>query len=242
MDLHNQFLFIGLPYVAMIVFLVGTILRYRSWGFKVTSLSSQFLEGKRLFWGSVPFHVGILVVFCGHLLAFLVPRGVLAWNGDPVRLLILQVTAFSFGLSVLVGLVGLMVRRFTNARVRMVTTKMDIVIEVLLLAQVLLGLYTALYFRWGSSWFAADLSPYLWSLFEAKPNIVAVSALPWVIKLHIVNAFLIIGIFPFTRLIHVLVAPLHYIMRPNQVVMWNWERKLIRDPRTPWTPNRPKNN
>lgn len=241
MNLPNVFLFVGLPYAAMLLFLVGSIQRYRNKGFKVSSLSSQFLEGKTLFWGSVPFHFGIIVVFFGHLTAFLVPRGVLLWNGDPVRLMILQITAFSFGLSVLVGLVGLMVRRFTNKRVRMVTTRMDIVIEVLLLTQVILGLLTAFSYRWGSSWFASDLSPYLWSLFKGDPNIVAVSALPLIIQLHIINAFIILGVFPYTRLIHILVGPLHYLARPYQRVMWNWNRKAIRDPQTPWSKARPKN-
>ena len=85
MDLPNVFLFVGLPYAAMLMFLVGTIQRYRNKGFMVSSLSSQFLEGKSLFWGAVPFHFGILAVFCGHLIAFLIPRGVLLWNGDPTR-------------------------------------------------------------------------------------------------------------------------------------------------------------
>lgn len=242
MNISDTLLFVGLPYAAMLLFLVGTIQRYRNKGFKVSSLSSQFLEGKSLFWGSVPFHIGIIMVFFGHLTAFMVPRGVLLWNGDPVRLMILQVTAFSFGLSVLVGLTGLLVRRLTNKRVKMVTNRMDVVLELLLLTQVILGLYTAFSYRWGSSWFAADLSPYLWSLFEGNPNIVAVSALPLAIKLHIINAFVILAIFPFTRLVHMLVAPLHYLARPYQRVIWNWDRKAIRDPQTPWSKARPKNN
>lgn len=241
MNLSNIFLFVGLPYIAIVTLLIGTVQRYRSRGFKVSSLSSQFLEGRSLFWGTVPFHFGILVVFFGHLTAFLIPRAVLAWNGSPLRLLILQVTAFSFGLSILVGLIGLLYRRATNARVKMVTTRMDLVLELLLLAQVVLGLWTALSYRWGSSWFASDLSPYLWSLFTFSPDIGAVSELPWPIKLHIINAFTIFAIFPFTRLVHMLVAPLHYIARPYQRVMWNWDRKTVRDPKAAWTNSRPRN-
>jgi nitrate reductase gamma subunit len=213
MDFSNVFLFVGLPYAAMIIFLTGTIQRYRNKGFKVSSLSSQFLEGRRLFWGSVPFHFGILVLFFGHLSAFLLPSATIMWNANPVRLIILEGTAFTFGLSTLVGLTALFVRRLTSARVRMVTTKMDIFLELLLLTQVVFGLWVAIGYRWGSSWFAADLAPYLWSLFRGDPNIIAVSAMPWPIKTHIVGAWLIIGIFPYTRLVHFLVAPLHYITR-----------------------------
>lgn len=242
MNLPNVFLFVGLPYAAMLILLVGTIQRYRSTGFKVSALSSQFLEGRALFWGSVPFHFGILVVFLGHLTAFLIPRGTLLWNSNPARLIVLEVSAFAFGLSAFVGLVALMVRRLTNRRVRMVTTRMDVVLELLVLAQVVMGLWIALGYRWGSSWFAADLSPYLISLFALDPNIVAVSALPLVIKLHIIGAWLLVGIFPFTRLVHLVVAPLHYIGRPYQRVMWNWDRKAIRNPATPWSKARPRNN
>lgn len=238
MNALNTFLFVAFPYAAIVVFAVGVVYRYRQQGFTVTSLSSQFLEGRSLFWGTVPFHFGILVVFLGHLIAFVLPGATLAWNSVPVRLIILEVTAFIFGLSMLVGLAGLMYRRFTMPRIRAVTTRMDIVVELLLLAQVVLGCWIALGFRWGSSWFAADLTPYLWSLLALRPETDAVFALPWVIKLHIVGAFTILLVVPFTRLVHFLVAPLHYVARPYQQVLWNWDRKAIRDPRTAWSPAR----
>ncbi|MBI2537865.1 MAG: respiratory nitrate reductase subunit gamma [Gemmatimonadetes bacterium] len=63
MNALNTFLFVAFPYVAVMVFVVGVVYRYRQKGFTVSSLSSQFLEGKTLFWGSIPFHLGILVVF-----------------------------------------------------------------------------------------------------------------------------------------------------------------------------------
>ncbi len=242
MNALNTFLFVAFPYAAIVVFVFGVTYRYRQKGFTVSSLSSQFLEGKKLFWGTIPFHVGILVVFFGHLIAFMLPRATLAWNSIPVRLIVLEVTAFTFGLSMLIGLAALMVRRFTNPRIRAVTTKTDIAIELLLLAQVVFGCWIALGFRWGASWFAADLSPYLWSLVKLTPETPAVFALPWVIKLHIVGAFAILFMVPFTRLVHFVVAPMHYIVRPYQLVMWNWDRRAIRDPSTPWSKARPRAN
>lgn len=241
MNALNNFLFVAFPYAAVAVFVVGVAYRYRQRGFTVSSLSSQFLEGKHLFWGAVPFHIGILVVFLGHLAAFLLPDATLAWNRIPMRLMALEVTGFVFGLTVLVGLASLMYRRFTNARIRAVTTAADVAIEVLLLAQVALGCWVALGFRWGSSWFAADLTPYLWSLVRLTPETAAVFALPWVIKLHIVGAFLILFLVPFTRLVHFVVAPLHYVVRPYQQVLWNWDRRTVRDPSMPWSRARPRN-
>ncbi len=66
--------------------------------------------------------------------------------------------------------------------------------------------------------------------------------MPLMIQLHIINAFLILALFPFTRLVHIIVAPLHYINRPYQRVMWNYDRTAVRDPKTPWSEARPRNN
>src|SRR3989338_3897692 len=238
----NNFLFVALPYIAIITFVIGSIQRYRATGFKVSSLSSQFLEGRKLYFGSMAFHWGILAVFMGHLITFLFPTATLAWNSNPVRLIVLEVMAFTFGLSILIGLTGLFLRRLSTPRIKMVTNRMDLIIELLLLSQVVLGCWIALGYRWGASWFASDLSPYLWSIVKLNPQIEAVNAMPPVIRAHIVGAFVIIGMIPFTRLMHFLVAPFHYIVRPFQLVMWTWDRKRVRDPKTVWTVHRPKNN
>jgi nitrate reductase gamma subunit len=74
------------PYVALVVFLLVSIHRYRAQTFSFSSLSSQLLENKRHFWALVPFHYGILVVFFGHLVAFLIPRSILLWNQHPLCL------------------------------------------------------------------------------------------------------------------------------------------------------------
>ena len=72
-----------------------SIQRYRRDPFTFSSLSSQFLETKELFWGSVPFHLGILTLFFGHLVGFLFPRGMTLWNGVPIRLFLLESTALA---------------------------------------------------------------------------------------------------------------------------------------------------
>ncbi|MBK8501848.1 MAG: respiratory nitrate reductase subunit gamma [Saprospiraceae bacterium] len=238
----NNFFLIGLPYIALVVCVVGTIWRYRSTKFKVSSLSSQFLEGKTLFWGSVPFHWGILILFCGHLIGVIFPRGVLLWNSHPLRLIIIETSAFIFAIAVLIGLINLLYRRITNPRVRVVTNAMDISILAILLIQVVTGLWIAYFFRWGSSWFASVVTPYLWSILTLQPDISAVSAFPWVIKLHIIGAYVMLIIIPFSRLIHFLVPPLDYIWRPHQLVFWNWSRRKIRDDNSTWSLKRPKNN
>lgn len=224
----NTMMFTVFPYLAFGIFIVGSIYRYTKKGFQVSSLSSQFIEGKKLFWGSQPFHWGILILFFGHLTAFLFPRAILAWNGEPVRLLILEMSSFAFGLAALFGLVMLIKRRLQTKTLLVVTNKMDMVVYVVLLTQILSGLGVAFFVRWGSSWFSSVLTPYLRSIFSFNPDINAVAEMPWWIQLHIISAFLIIAIIPFTRFMHFLVAPIDYAWRKYQLVLWNWNRKEIR--------------
>src|SRR3970040_2629300 len=103
MNSKTTFLFIALPYVAIVVFLVGAIHRYRATGFKYSSLSSQFLEGGGIYIFAVLFHWGILIVFLGHLIAFLFPGATLAWHSSAARLIADEIVIFTFGLAVLIG-------------------------------------------------------------------------------------------------------------------------------------------
>ena len=155
----NGLCFIVLPYLAVSIFLLGTIMRYRKAPFTYSSFSSQFLENRMHFWGLVPFHYGIVIVLVGHIVAFLIPNQILAWNSQPLRLYILEVSALLFGLLALVGLCGAILRRILFSKVRTVTTRMDWFVFCLLLVQLSSGLYTAIFHPWGSSWFAAAVAP-----------------------------------------------------------------------------------
>ena len=217
----DQFLYGVFPYLAITLAIVGTIWRYFSNRFSYSSLSSQFLENRQLFWGSVPWHYGILVILTGHLVAFLIPRSVLAWNGEPWRLYVLEASALAFGFLTLWGLIALIFRRLSNSRIRVVTSPMDLVLLLALLVQVVAGLWVAIFFRWGSSWYAAFAVPYLKSLFTLSPDVALVSNLPFMAQVHIIGAFVLLLLLPFTRLVHFLSFPLAYLWRPYQVVIWN---------------------
>lgn len=213
-------LFAAMPYAVFLSFFVFTIHRYRRESYTYSSLSSQFLENREHFWGLGPFHFGIVAVLAGHLIAFLIPREILLWNSKPLRLYVLEISALAFALLALVGLLGALHRRLTNPKVKQVTTPADWAVDGLLLLQLLSGIYMAVFHRWGSSWFAASLAPYLWSLVRFHPDISYLATLPWVVKLHITNFYILIGIMPFTRLVHILVAPNPYFWRKPQVVRW----------------------
>ena len=78
----------------------------------------------------------------------------------------------------------------------------------------------AVFHPWGSAWFAGAISPYLWSLVRFNPDLGYVTLLPMGVKIHIVMAYLLIVITPFTRLVHILVTPNPYLWRRPQVVRW----------------------
>ena len=223
----NQLVFIVLPYAAMLIFFLGTIMRYRMAPYTYSSLSSQFLENRRHFWGLVPFHYGIVTVLIGHIVAFLLPRQILEWDSQPLRLYILEISALVFGILTVVGLVGAIARRLTVSKVRAVTNNFDWIVLSLLLVQTVSGVYVAIIHPWGSAWFAAAVSPYLWSLVRFNPDISYVSMMPWGVQLHILMAYVIIGIAPFTRLVHILVAPNPYLWRRPQVVRWYRAQKEV---------------
>ncbi|MCG3148287.1 MAG: Respiratory nitrate reductase 1 gamma chain [Verrucomicrobiae bacterium] len=217
----NVILFMALPYVVAVTFLLVSIYRYRTQPFTYSSLSSQFLENKSHFWALVPFHYGIILVLAGHFLAFFIPRGVLAWNSVPLRLYALEITGLALGVMTIVGLIAGLVRRFTTPQLRMVTSPLDWTLYGLLVTQVLTGIGVAVMYPWGSSWFAATMTPYLWSIVKFSPDTSYVAGLPWLVKAHILNAYVLLWVWPFTRLAHVLVVPNPYLWRRTQVVRWN---------------------
>ena len=126
------------------------------------------------------------------------------------------------------GLILLIKSRLTNKSLLVVTNKMDMVVYVILFIQIISGLGVAFFVRWGSGWFASVLTPYLRSVFSFNPDIEALSAAPVWIQIHVISAFIIIAVIPFTRFMHFLVAPVDYLWRKYQVVIWNWDRKQIR--------------
>ena len=71
--MSDTILFVAFPYVAVVLAIWGGVHRYRHDRFSYSTLSSQLLENRSLFWGSVPWHYGIVIVLLAHLLGFLVP-------------------------------------------------------------------------------------------------------------------------------------------------------------------------
>lgn len=216
----NMILFVVFPYVAIVLAVVGTVYRMTRRRFTVSSVSSQLLEGQKLFWGSVPFHWGILFVLLGHFVALILPAGVQTWNEVPIRLYLLEFTGLALAIWALFGLGVLVFRRITFAKIRAVTTPMDFVVLALLIAQVITGILIATLYRFGSSWGTGVFVPYVQSLFVLDPRPELVAPLPFILQFHASLFFAFLVIFPFTRLVHIITLPLTYLVRPFQLVKW----------------------
>ena len=217
----NEVLFVTFPYLAIVVAILGGVHRYRHDRFSYSTLSSQLLENRSLFWGSVPWHYGIVIVLLAHLLGFLMPGMWARITSAPTALYTIEIVGFAFGLAALVGLCVLFVRRLTQERILAVTSPMDWVLLTVLLVQVALGVWVSLVYRWGADWYVDTAVPWLVSLVSLNPQIQYVSSLPLVVKLHMLNGFLVIALFPFSRLVHLIMFPFWYLWRPYQLVIRN---------------------
>ncbi|MCL4678092.1 MAG: respiratory nitrate reductase subunit gamma [Alphaproteobacteria bacterium] len=218
----NFFLFQIFPYIAIMVFLLGCILRFDSAPYSWRTKSSQLLRRKQLILGSVLFHGGILVILAGHAVGLLTPIQVFDAVGiSHGAKQILAITAGGVaGIFCLVGLLLLLHRRLYDPRIRKNSSFADISVLFLLLAQLLLGLLTIpvsinhldghemvkfmnwaqhiVTFRGNAHLFLADVA--------------------LVFKLHITLGLFLLVVFPFTRLVHALSAPIGYVVRPYQIV------------------------
>ena len=224
---YDLLLFAVLPYVAALLCLVTTVERYMRHGSSITSMSSQLLENRLHFWALVPFHAGILLVLLGHVVAFVLPSTVLAWNAQPLRLYILEAAAFAGGLLALGGFLAVTLRRISVTPVRRGTHWIDWIVYGVLIAQLATGVLVAMLYPWGSSWFAAAAVPYLRSLVRLQPDIAVAAALPGLAQLHLTGTWVLIALFPFSRLVHILVVPNSYLWRAPQVVRWNRRPALV---------------
>lgn len=220
----NQLLFGYYPYIALVVFFLGSLLRFDREQYTWKSDSSQLLHRGQLRWGSNLFHVGILGIFGGHFGGLLTPLSV--WHALGVTASAKQMLAIVAGgiagVMCLVGLVLLLHRRLADPRVRATSKPMDIVVLVLFLAQLLLGLLSI-----SVSWAHLDGGEMLYFMewaqrivtFRAGAADLIAHASP-VFKIHIVLGLTVFLVFPFSRLVHVWsgFATVFYLLRPYQVV------------------------
>lgn len=205
------------PYVMLLSFVFGTIIRFGWFRARITAVSSEMLEKRKLMVGSLLFHVGIILAFFGHILGILIPKTWTAFFGisdEMYHLFGSLMMGTGAGLLALAGMIILTYRRFTNARVFVTSSWSDLIVNVALLITIILGLASTL-----SSPFLPDfdyrstLSVWVRSLFYLQPKWQLMANVPWIYKIHVICGFAIFGFFPYTRLIHALTLPWQYIFR-----------------------------
>lgn len=219
----HDFFFGTYPYIALTVLLLGSVARYERDPFTWKSSSSQLLRRKQLIVGSVLFHLGVLVIFFGHLVGLLTPIQVFDALGisHGFKQLLAVVAGGIAGAMALVGGGMLLHRRLTDPRIRATSTFADTGILILLLAQLVLGIGTIFvslqhldggemtrFMAWALGIFTFDG--------QAASYIVDVHPL---FKAHLVLGLTIFLLFPFTRLVHMLSVPVRYLWRPGYQIV-----------------------
>jgi nitrate reductase gamma subunit len=221
-DHINMFFFGIYPYLAVGSMIFGSILRYDRDPYSWKADSSQLVSRKGLNWGSNLFHIGILLLFFGHLVGLLTPH----WVYEPFitagQKQILAMTAGGiFGTICFIGMVILIWRRTSDARVRATSKFMDMAILLILFAQLVLGLLTipqSAKHLDGTSMVA--LAEWAQHIVTFRPDAAAFILHEHIIfKLHIVLGLTIFLIFPFTRLVHVFSAPFKYLLRSGYQIV-----------------------
>nr|WP_184102382.1 respiratory nitrate reductase subunit gamma [Silvimonas terrae] len=220
----NQFFFGIYPYIGLTVFLFGSLVRFEREQYTWRSESTQLIRRGQLRLGSYLFHIGILMVFLGHLGGLLTPIWIWDALGVPhsVKQMIAMAAGGVFGSMALVGLLVLLHRRFSDERLKALTHWRDKLTLGWILVTLLLGLSTILVSK-------DHLDGHMMTLFmEWAQRILTfrggaaelIAEAPLIFKLHMFMGMTLFVIFPFTRLVHIWsgFGAASYVTRAWQVV------------------------
>jgi len=218
----NQFLFGIYPYIAITVFFLGSLLRYDRDQYTWKANSSQLLRKKDMVIGSNLFHIGIIMLFFGHLFGLLTPHSAYAFLMTAGEKQLMAMTAGGiFGTLCLIGMILLIRRRMFDPRIRATSQFADLPILLILFVQLLLGLATIPFSAQhldGSSMLAlAHWAQHLVTFQGDAASYVAGEA--FVFKAHLVLGLTIFLLFPFTRLVHVWSVPVQYLSRSGYQIV-----------------------
>lgn len=224
MDYLHQFIFGIYPYIALAIFLFGSLARFEREQYTWKSDSSQMLRTGNLRVGNILFHVGVLGLFFGHLVGLLTP--VVVWDTLGVshgfKQMIAIVMGGIFGTLCFIGLLILLHRRLTDPRIAAVTKTGDKVLLLWLLITLSLGLstiYESLHHTDGHM--MVQLMTWAQHIVTFKGDAASfITEAPFLFKAHLFMGLTLFVIFPFTRLVHVWsgFASVGYISRAWQLV------------------------
>lgn len=213
----NSFFFGYYPYIALSVFLLGSLIRFDREQYSWKAGSSQLLRRRQLRWGSNLFHVGILVIFLGHLFGLLVPSAIYQaiGIGYTAKQLLAIVLGGVAGIACFIGLTLLIHRRLSDPRIRSTSSPADIGILLLLYVQLILGMAT-IPLSLGHLDGAEMLRFMAWAqgIVTFQPGVAdLVLDAHSIFKAHLFLGLTLFLVFPFTRLVHIWSAPIWYLGR-----------------------------
>ncbi len=224
--MHNQylnsFLFGYYPYIAILIFIVVSILRYDQDQYSWKADSSQLLSGKHFRIASNSFHIGIMLLFFGHLVGLLAPHELYSqFIEAETKQLLAMIAGGIFGTLCFIGLTMLIIRRLFNERIRATSRVSDILILLLLYAQLILGLATipvSSQHLDGSSMMAlANWAQHIVTFRAGAADFILEEHI--IFKLHIFLGLTIFLVFPFTRLVHAWSLPVKYLTRKGYQIV-----------------------
>jgi nitrate reductase gamma subunit len=223
MTYFDRFLFGYYPYIALTVFLLGSLIRFDREQYSWKSDSSQLLRHGTLRWGSNLFHVGVLFLFVGHTVGMLTPHFMYEpFMTSGAKQLMAMVTGGIAGFLAFIGVSLLLHRRLFDARIRASSKRGDIAILALLWVQLVLGLATIpLSAQHLDGYMMLKLAGWAQHIMTFRTGAVELLAeASWVFKAHMFLGMTMFLVFPFTRLVHVWsgFGTLAYLLRPYQVV------------------------
>lgn len=234
------FFFVIFPYMCLTCFVVGHVWRYKYDKFGWTTRSSQWYENRVLRWASPMFHFGLLGVLAGHVVGLLIPE---SWTDAlGISESVYHTAALALGsiaaIVMVIGLLGLIWRRRTTPAVFLATTRMDKAMYVFLGTVIALGLVNTFYWQAlaGGYDYRLTVSQWFRSIFYFSPDAALIEQAPLSFQLHAIAAFSLFALWPFTRLVHVLSAPVGYLFRPYIVYRSRGSHSQVgnREPRRGW--------
>ncbi len=218
----NKLFFGVYPYIAIAVCLIGCWIRFDREQYTWKTGSSQMLSNDNMRIASNLFHVGILFILMGHVVGLLTPEAIYHhFISTQAKQILAMVSGGFFGILCLVGLLMLIKRRLNDPRVSATGNTSDIALLILLLAQLVLGLLTILvstqHLDGSVMVLLATWAQSIVTL-QADQAAAAIADVNIIYKLHVFLGLTLVLIVPFTRLVHVISAPIWYLMRPYQIV------------------------
>jgi nitrate reductase gamma subunit len=203
----NNPLFTVFPYVAFALLVLGILVRYAMASRQSSVIAEELKDAKAVYGGRL-FWASMFLLLAGHLAGLLFPSGILSWNSSTGGLYLLE------GIGLIAGLAGvfsgavLVWRHLGHSSRSRLTETLDTVFLAILFTVLVSGVWIALFYRWGSSWGAMTLAPYMASIVRGKPEAQYVTEMKSVVQLHVLASFAAIAMLPLTRLSTFFVATL----------------------------------